>query len=116
VATRQRRAFWYHPADFTNIYMDHTGCHRLNRVLTVQNTVVKSGNPTPGESQSAAGWPKGPEAWGGGFAEWASRVPDLQLRELLGDRCTPKLREPVFDVDIAGGRVVGLCRLNQVDP
>jgi hypothetical protein len=26
-------------------------------------------------------------------------VPDLQLRELLGDRCTPRLREPVFDAE-----------------
>lgn len=39
---------------------------------------------------------KGPEAWGDTFQEWAALVPDLQLRELLGDRCTPKLREPVF--------------------
>ena len=43
---------------------------------------------------------KGPEAWGSTFEEWASLVPDLQLRELLGDRCTPRLREPVFDAEI----------------
>lgn len=42
---------------------------------------------------------KGPEAWGSTFEEWASFVPDLQLRELLGDRCTPRLREPVFDAE-----------------
>jgi hypothetical protein len=42
---------------------------------------------------------KGPEAWGSTFEEWASLVPDLQLRELLGDRCTPRLREPVFDAE-----------------
>jgi hypothetical protein len=26
-------------------YMEHTGCHRLNRVLTHNNNVVKSGQP-----------------------------------------------------------------------
>tara|TARA_B110000977_G_scaffold49146_4_gene66724 strand:+ start:4651 stop:6129 length:1479 start_codon:yes stop_codon:yes gene_type:complete len=40
---------------------------------------------------------KGPEAWGESFEEWAANIPDLQLRELLGDRCTPKLREPIFE-------------------
>ena len=42
---------------------------------------------------------KGPEAWGDSFQEWAALVPDLQLRELLGDRCTPRLREPVFETE-----------------
>ena len=42
---------------------------------------------------------KGPEAWGDTFEEWAALVPDLQLREMLGDRCTPRLREPVFDAE-----------------
>jgi hypothetical protein len=41
---------------------------------------------------------KGPEAWGDSFEEWAENIPDLQLRELLGDRCTSKLREPVWNV------------------
>ena len=56
---------------------------------------------SPTESQPAAGgWTKGHEAWGDGYEEWAKRIPDLQLRELLGNRCTPKLREPVFDVEV----------------
>jgi hypothetical protein len=39
----------------------------------------------------------GPESWGADFEEWAAEIPDLQLRELLGDRCTPKLREAPFE-------------------
>ena len=49
--------------------------------------------------QDGAGPNQGKALWGDGFAEWASRVPDVQLRELLGDRCTAQLRLPVFDVD-----------------
>jgi hypothetical protein len=32
------------------IYMDHTGCHQLYRVLTHDNNVVKSGNPPRGSA------------------------------------------------------------------
>jgi hypothetical protein len=37
--------------------------------------------------QDGAGPNQGKPLWGDGFAEWASRVPDVQTRELLGDRC-----------------------------
>ena len=44
----------------------------------------------------------GPESWGAEFEEWAAEIPDLQLRELLGDRCTPKLREAPFETTRSG--------------
>ena len=46
---------------------------------------------------------EGPERWGDSFAEWAAHQPDIQLRELLGDRCTPRLREPPFDARAGEG-------------
>ena len=50
--------------------------------------------------QNGAGPNQGKPLWGDGFAEWASRVPDVQTRELLGDRCmVGATRLPVFDVD-----------------
>ena len=55
------------------------------------------------DDPDASALDKGPEAWGETFEAWAKRVPDLQLRELLGNRCTPKLREPLFDTAIDAG-------------
>ena len=46
---------------------------------------------------------EGPERWGDSFAEWAAHQPDIQLRELLGDRCTPRLRDPPFDTRAGEG-------------
>ena len=45
-------------------------------------------------------WPDvpGPAAWGSDAGEWAARVPDMQTREMLGDKCTPQMRQPGYDV------------------
>ena len=67
--------------------------------------------PRVGESPREGAWLKGPAAWGEGLAEWAPRVPDPQLRELLGDKCTPRLREPVFDAEEAADLGGGVRRL-----
>ena len=39
----------------------------------------------------------GPEAWGSDFAEWASGVRDMQVREMLGNKCVRQMREPRFE-------------------
>ena len=47
----------------------------------------------------------GPEAWGSDFAEWASGVRDMQVREMLGNKCVRQMREPRFETwwDAASG-------------
>ena len=61
--------------------------------------------------------PRGPDqgagAWGDSFAEWARVVPDLQLREALGDRCVPALRRPIYDTDPATGERRGERTLDE---
>ena len=61
--------------------------------------------------------PRGPDqgagAWGDSFAEWARAVPDLQLREALGDRCVPALRRPIYDTDPATGERRGERTLDE---
>ena len=65
------------------------------------------------EKDPTTGPDQGPGAWGDSFAEWARRVPDLQLREALGDRCVPALRRPVFDVDQTTGKRLGERALDE---
>ena len=55
------------------------------------------------EQEKARGPDQGVAAWGDSFAQWARAVPDLQLREALGDRCVPALRMPIFHTDPATG-------------
>ena len=45
-------------------------------------------------------WPdvEGPQAWGSDAGEWALGAPDMQVRELLGNKCTTTMRQPGFDV------------------
>ena len=45
-------------------------------------------------------WPDVPgrAAWGADAGEWAARVPNMQTREMLGDKCTPQMRQPGYDV------------------
>ena len=47
------------------------------------------------------GWPDvpGKAAWGRDIGEWATRVHDMQTRELLGDKCTGQMRQPGYDVE-----------------
>mmetsp|Transcript_12907 Transcript_12907/g.17649 ORF Transcript_12907/g.17649 Transcript_12907/m.17649 type:complete len:430 (-) Transcript_12907:27-1316(-) len=47
----------------------------------------------------------GAQAWGSGAAEWAEHVRDMQVRELLGTKCTSQMRQPPFQVDVSGGAV-----------
>ena len=46
-------------------------------------------------------WPDvdGAPFWGDSFAEWASRVPSMQIREVLGDKCVAQMRQPPFDAE-----------------
>ena len=48
-------------------------------------------------------WPDvdGAPFWGDSFAEWASRVPSMQIREVLGDKCVAQMRQPPFDAELA---------------
>ena len=45
-------------------------------------------------------WPDVPgrAAWGADAGEWAARVPNMQTREMLGNKCTPQMRQPGYDV------------------
>ena len=47
-------------------------------------------------------WPDvdGAPFWGDSFAEWASRVPSMQIREVLGDKCVAQMRQPPFDAEL----------------
>jgi hypothetical protein len=47
-------------------------------------------------------WPDvdGAPFWGDSFAEWASRVPSMQIREVLGDKCVAQMRQPPFDAKL----------------
>ena len=47
-------------------------------------------------------WPDvdGAPVWGDSFAEWASRVPSMQIREVLGDKCVAQMRQPPFDAEL----------------
>ena len=47
-------------------------------------------------------WPDvdGTPFWGDSFAEWASRVPSMQIREALGDKCVTQMRQPGFDAEL----------------
>ena len=47
-------------------------------------------------------WPnvEGAAFWGDSFAEWASRVPSMQIREALGDKCVTQMRQPGFDAEL----------------
>ena len=40
--------------------------------------------------------------WGASFAEWASRVPSMQIREALGNKCVAQMRQPGFDAEKRG--------------
>jgi hypothetical protein len=44
-------------------------------------------------------WPDidGTAFWGKGFKEWAKNVPSMQIRELLGNKCTSQMRQPGYD-------------------
>ena len=46
----------------------------------------------------------GPEAWGRDAGEWAANVHDMQVRELLGDKCTTQMRQPGYEVEWDGDR------------
>jgi hypothetical protein len=65
------------------------------------------------EQEKPRGPDQGAAAWGDSFAEWASVVPDLQLREALGDRCVPALRRPIYDTDPATGERRGERTLDE---
>ena len=55
-----------------------------------------------GESDETSVWPdvEGAAFWGDSFAEWASRVPSMQIREALGDKCSAQARQPGFDAEL----------------
>ena len=55
-----------------------------------------------GESDETSVWPdvEGAAFWGDSFAEWASRVPSMQIREALGDKCVTQMRQPGFDAEL----------------
>tara|TARA_B110000977_G_scaffold56500_1_gene76775 strand:+ start:5169 stop:6887 length:1719 start_codon:yes stop_codon:yes gene_type:complete len=44
-------------------------------------------------------WPDvdGRAFWGSGYLDWARNVPSMQIRELLGNKCTPQMRQPGYD-------------------
>ena len=39
-----------------------------------------------------------PRGVGADAGEWAARVPNMQTREMLGNKCTPQMRQPGYDV------------------
>ena len=57
-------------------------------------------------------WPDvdGAPFWGNSFAEWASRVPSMQIREVLGDKCVAQMRQPPFDATLDANNGSGWTR------
>lgn len=66
---------------------------------------------------------RGPAAFGEDIIEWAAHVPDIQVREVLGDKCTSQIRDAPFQVQHEGGRVTragakpigSQCLVSEVD-
>ena len=53
-------------------------------------------------------WPDvmGSAAWGSDAGEWAANVRDMQVREVLGDKCTSTMRQAGYDVEWRGGEPI----------
>ena len=64
------------------------------------------------------GWPDvpGKAAWGRDIGEWATRVHDMQTRELLGDKCTGQMRQPGYDVEWVASSTGGIADVAGSDP
>jgi hypothetical protein len=60
---------------------------------------------TRDENLALKKWPDadGVAFWGDSFAEWASRVPSMQIREALGNKCVAQMRQPGFDAEFRDG-------------
>ena len=97
----------------------------LPQYLSFYNYYIRKHQTAAAGGDENRRWPDvmGSEAWGSDAGEWAAAVPDMQVRELLGDKCTTSMRQPGYDVEWRDGAPARLglhqfppeCRVTQED-
>lgn len=82
----------------------------FQQYLSFYNYYIKKHQTAAPGNDANRRWPDvlGEAAWGRDLGEWASNVRDMQVREVLGNKCTSAMRQPGYDVEWRGGEPVRL--------
>lgn len=73
--------------------------------LSFFNYYIRKHQTAPAGNDVNRRWPDvmGTEAWGKDAGEWATNVHDMQVREVLGDKCTSTMRQAGYEIEWKGG-------------